>query len=158
MNHVIFVKDYSDYNDYNEARSMISLFHELTHLVDNSDFNGLQQDKIISYELRSTEIKARVYSEFFYAFYSCLCKYISSEDRYNLIHEYNKMLKENLNGLYDTIFNMHESNHALIDTTIQFRTVNDNTMRLTLDNIQYANSLKQIYTLNKFLNQIEEKL
>lgn len=154
-NHIILIKDYTEINELNHALTLISLFHELTHLVDNSDFNGLQQDKIIGYSFRWSEIKAKYLSEFFYMFYKCLTKYVKGFTRLHLINQYSIPLKDNLNDLYLSIVNNLELNEAIIDLDISYDDINDNTMELTQENIQYYTSLQQINDLNKFFKNVE---
>lgn len=155
--HLIIIKDYEDQTEFNDALSLIALFHELTHLVDNIDFNGLKQDRDLEYNYRISEIKAKHLSEFFYAFYQCKVKYIPMNHTFEIIHEYNIDIKEDLVELYDSIVYQLDFNYDYINSDLQFGFI-DNIWHTSKQNIQYLKSIQQITDLLKFLNSVESLL
>jgi len=152
--HIILIKDYTEVSELNQSLSLISLFHELTHVVDNLDFNGLIQDKIIDYNYRFTEIKAKHLSEFFWAFYQCLNKRMTSFWKAHIIHEHNIRINDNLAELHEYIVNTLDFNYNWINSDLKFNRMY-NVFHISQHNVQYLKSIQQIHTLTKFFKNLE---
>ncbi|KKN18815.1 hypothetical protein LCGC14_0951890 [marine sediment metagenome] len=160
--HIILVKQYNtvkgqgEYNEENKDKTLCSLFHELTHLIDNSDFNGLNHD--ISYRLQSHEIKAKAISNVFLNFYKDL---IVSYDRTSQLNNSLWVVNRNLRIITKEIMHEINYNYYCIETKLHdryfFNENVDNTKTL-YENIQLLTSMRQINTLKNFVKELKERI
>jgi len=153
--HIILVKQSNNNTPITKDESLNSLFHELTHLVDNIDFNGLSDPHIIDYYLRWHEIRARILSRVFSEFY----KRLLNND--HLLYNTLVGIEITLDGITDDL--MHDINVSYynIDTKFDYRYLLnveiDNTQLLS-ENIQLLTSMREVHSLKNFVNNIEERL
>ena len=136
--------------------TLTSLYHELKHLVDNLEFNGLNDANNIIYSYRWYEIKARYISELFLCVYKGIN---SSQPNYNrllILSMWIDGLRERIDGLNESIENEGYCNHEIIDLelTSGFCRSSQLICEYTLKNQSYYRSLRCINNLNQTLDQI----
>jgi len=139
--HVIFIKEYHDRltNLLNQRSTLITLFHEATHLIDNFDFNKFDNTDLIEYRYRWHEINAKFNSKVFYKIYTRL-----------LSKQYNKYP----GALIDTL------NLRCAELDDLYTEIKENTNLINNwgeKTAQYSQSIQQIQNVQKrFYNLIEE--
>jgi len=165
LEHLIFIRAFTDNDEISHDASLHALFHELTHLVDNIEFDGFSDVVDLDYYLRGHEIKAKCIADYFICFYKCLIKLYDKYD-YLIIHRWLLILKDSLNEVYSDLNNIYNSHcniieyrlKHLLNNKIGFNnlTLNTDISIYTKENIQLVKSMRQIEVLRKFFNQIEE--
>jgi len=118
--HVVFVRYYKENTLSEQLKSMGSLFHELTHLIDNTDFKDFGKAyNIINYHNRWHEIKAKYLSEFFVPFYLALKSTFHSLRKTFIIESINDITTE-LNNKYCNMDNLLNEHYIVIDNMLKY--------------------------------------
>ncbi len=149
--HIILVKQFNNNDTFNKEATLTSLFHELTHLVDNLDFLGFNTD--LDYYLRCHEIKARVISSVFLEFYKRLL------NDTNYLDNTLWLVKRSLTNIADDLMHEIDLNYYCIDEGFDERYILnddiDNT-EILKENIQFLTSMREVNTLQNFLIELGE--
>ncbi len=153
--HIILVRQFNDKSLDNKYTTLKSLFHELMHLVDNLDFNGLNSD--IDYYHRWHEIKAYAISEFFVHFY----RGVLNQSHLNNINNTLWVVNRKLRTISTDIMIQMNRNYEWIETNNPTHRYNNGSIDNCKDiemNIELLKSMREINTLQNFFEQIEERL
>ncbi len=155
--HLVLVKDYKDVRIKWKDVSLVSLFHELMHLVDNLDFNGLNDASNIDYTYRWHEIKAKYISELFYGLYKLIKTIKLKHNKSRLLSVWVDDLRQSLYKITDSIENISFYNHEIIDLELSVeKRSSEVIIELSKKNQSYYRSLKCINQINNVFNDIEQ--
>lgn len=147
--HSILVKEYPLHSNMRLYRkpTLITLFHELTHVIDNIHFNSFMYLDIIEYRFRWSEINAKYLSKLFYEVYN---RMLSGSPRIFpafLIDTLNHKCAE-LDDLYSEIKNLNNTCH------VKFITKGIDELNIS---VQYTHSMHIIENIQaRCYNLIEE--
>ena len=154
--HIILVKQFNNNDSTNKERTLKSLFHELTHLIDNFNFNGFNNN--INYWLRWYEIKARAISSVFLNFYKDL---LVSYDRTSKLNNTLWVVNRNLGIISNDIMQEINNNYFYIEGNLNDRYLYDknvDNLDAMHENIQLLTSMRQINTLKNFVKELKERI
>ena len=151
--HLILVRQFTDNNNFNKSSTLCSLFHELTHLVDNMGFIGFNSD--LHYYLRWHEIRAKAISYVFTDFYNRLL------NSYHHLTNTVRLVQLNLGLIAGDLMYLINNNYYCIDSNLDdrylFNSNVDNTEALE-ENIELLTSIREVNVLRNFLTKIEERI
>ena len=153
--HIILVRQFNDKTLGGKYTTLKSLFHELMHLVDNLDFNGLNSN--IDYYHRWHEIKAYMISEFFVHFYRGVLNQSHLNNINNTLWVVNSKLRTTAGDIMEDLNNNYHWIEYTYSGKQEYKGSYDNSKKLK-ENIELLTSMREINTLQNFFEQMEERL